>query len=165
MWILNVAIAGIVITIVCLILPIHSGFAANLDAPLTQKPTIPTIRSEIDRGRDASQSCGLAVVSRTKQYIACIDRVIGTAAANNSSTPPFQLGVYSQSFIDVAIAYDVLQKQQTASNFQQVLTKRQYLLYQRAALKIGVSTGEVCEAIKIDCSKFKEMVHFWESQP
>jgi hypothetical protein len=139
------------------------SLAANLDAPIIEKPTI---RSEITRGRQSIQPCDKAgtVVSQMQSYQDCIDVVLSSAARNGSSTPPFQLGIHFEAFINMAIAYNILVTGGSATKLQHALTNLQFLQYQDLLKQVEISTEDVCKVTNLSYPNIKALLDSWKSQ-
>jgi hypothetical protein len=144
--------------------PTIFALAANLDAPIIEKPTI---RSEITRGRQSIQPCdkaGTVVLFQMQSYQECIDGVLSAVASNGSSTSPFQLGIHFEAFINMAIAYNSLVKGGSSTKLQHALTNLQFRQYQDLLKQVGISTEDVCEATHLNCPNIKELLDSWEGQ-
>ena len=140
------------------------SLAANLDAPIIEKPTI---RSEITRGRQSIQPCNKEVTEVYRQmqfYQDCIDEVLSSAAKNGSSTPAFQLGIHFVAFINMAVAYDTLVKSGTATESQHAITNLQFLQYQDLLKQVEISTEDVCKVTHLNCPSIQALLDRWKGQ-
>ncbi len=140
------------------------SLAANLDAPVIEKPTI---RSEITRGRQSIQPCdkaGTVVLFQMQSYQDCIDGVLSTAARNSSSTSPFQLGIHFEAFINMAIAYNSLVAGGSATKLQHGLTNIQFLQYQDLLKQVEISTEDVCKVTNLSYPNIKALLDSWKGQ-
>ncbi|MDP1769741.1 MAG: hypothetical protein Q8L74_13200 [Nitrospirota bacterium] len=139
------------------------SLAANLDAPVIEKPTI---RSEITRGRQSIRPCerNSALLTQMQSYKDCIDEVLSTAARNGSSTSPFQLGIHFEAFINMAIAYNSLVTVGSATKLQHALTNLQFHQFQDLHKQVGISTEDLCEVTKRNCPNLKELLDTWNGQ-
>lgn len=140
------------------------SLAANLDAPIIEKPTI---RSEITRGRQSIQPCnkkGSEALFQMQSYQDCIDGILSSAAINGSSTPPFQLGIHFEAFINMAIAYNALVTGGSATESQHALTNLQFLQYQDLLKHVEISTEDVCKVTNLSCPNVKALLDSWKGQ-
>lgn len=80
--------------------------AADLDAPLVKKP--PTLRTEIDRGRNLAFECAATVDLRSMDR--CLTRIESSLRLRNELNEPFQLGFNLQGLFVFDVAYGVLAK-------------------------------------------------------
>ena len=65
--------------------------AADLDAPLNDRPTL---GSEIERGWRAATDCNLKNIANALEYVDCIDGTASKAQQEHSNANPFLLGLY-----------------------------------------------------------------------
>ena len=140
------------------------SLAVNLDAPIIEKPTI---RSEITRGHQSIQPCdkaGTVVLFQMQSYRDCIEGVLIAVARNGSSTSPFRISIRFEAFINMAIAYNALVIDRSATKLQYALTNLQFIQYQDLLKKVGISPEEVCEITHQNCLEIKEVLDSWKDQ-
>ena len=135
------------------------ALAANIDAPLTEKPTI---RSEVKRGRQAILTCEPhGPVVQSQAYAACINEVLATAAKYGTSTSPFQLGIRYEAFIMLATAHNAMTKNGLADEGPALV---QFAHYAELLKEVGITTEDVCQIAKKNCFPIKELMDPWQKK-
>ena len=133
--------------------------AVNLDAPVAEKPTI---RSEVKRGRQAISTCeGHSPVVQSQAYAACVNEVLATAAKYGTSTSPFQLGIRYEAFIMLATAHNAIAKSGLADEGPALV---QFAHYAELLKEVGITTEDVCEIARKNCSPIKELMDPWKKK-
>jgi hypothetical protein len=135
------------------------ALAVSLDAPITEKPTI---RSEVKRGRQAISTCEThSPVVQSQAYAACINEVLATAAKYGTSTSPFQLGIRYEAFIMLATAHNAMTKSGLADEGPTLV---QFAHYAELLNEVGITTEDVCEIARKNCSPIKELMDPWKKK-
>ena len=139
--------------------PTEFAIAANLDAAVSEKPTI---RSEVKRGRQAISTCEAhSPVVQSQAYAACINEVLATAAKYGTSTSPFQLGIRYEAFIMLATAHHAIAKSTLAD---EGLPLVQFAHYAELLQEVGITTEDVCQIARKNCSPIKELMDPWKKK-
>lgn len=153
------------VTTILALLP-FTAFSADLDAPVTQKPTI---RTEIERGQSMAVSCQSRNTDAYTVYTTCIDGIITRANAAGNASDPFKLGVYSSAWEMTSIQLEVYEA--NSYNPQKVASMKQlgwfYYVWSNDILKkLQMTSAQLCAAKSVrDCAMYDRMNKYWAAVP
>jgi Mg-chelatase subunit ChlI len=123
--------------------------SADLDAPVKQ--SAPTIRSEIFRGRTATDVCP---ISDTKLIDECANRLQSKAITERTTSDAFELGVFYNAALLSAANAKVTGSPASAEVTVRILRKVRAL-----EGKLGLTDEQVCQAAQIhDCNVAREVI-------
>jgi len=125
------------------------AWPAGLDAPV--KPSVPTVRSEIYRGRTATDVCP---PSNARVINECADRLQSQAITDRTTSDPFALGVFYNAALLAAVDAKV-----TGSPASNEIALRILRKVKALRDKLGLTEDQVCEAAQIhDCNVPREII-------
>jgi hypothetical protein len=163
-------IIGMISLRICLVAAIALAagpvVAQDLDAPLNTKPTI---RTEIERGRDAASACTYGPGTDYVAYTDCIDAITTQASASGTSSDPFKLGVDSNAWEQTDIVIHLYIENNSYPDQVADMKKFGWFYYSstnKLEKKLGLNNKKLCQVTQVhDCSWYDRMNAYWSKLP
>ena len=135
--------------------------AADLDATFVKKT--PTIRSEIERGRDAATEC--TVILDLDSHDNCLDRIERSLRLKNELNDPFELGFNFRGLISFNNVYEVMAKMNKLYprhvELAKVVQNARYRKIGQLERTLNLSDDDVCPLFFKSAEICKQMLTRW----
>ena len=139
----------------------NQAIAGDLDATFVKK--VPTLRTEIERGKDAAMEC-VAVVD-LESHDRCLDRIESSLRLKNELNEPFELGFNLWGLLSFNMVYEVAAERNRLNTRHVELAKvtqgSRYAKIKRLQSTLNLSEDDVCAIFFKRAEQCRQLLTRW----